>query len=124
MGGEPIPFLIGGNSAMYVRLSDSKLPPINESELVLGPQYLPIVKKFLGQIGSSAVMAVPMLSRLPDYAVEVSLRFKEILGYGAHSSAERVQFFTSVRGNQLLYWRPHTHTNTHTHARQEPAGSD
>lgn len=76
-----MPFLIGGNSAMYVRLSDSKLPPINESEIVLGPQYLQIVKKFLDKIGTKATMAVPMLSRLPDYAVELALRFQDILGY-------------------------------------------
>jgi hypothetical protein len=122
MGGEPIPFLIGGNSAMYVRLSDSKLPPINESELVLGPQYLPIIKKFLGQIGSSAVMAVPMLSRLPDYAVEVSLRYKEILGYVWGAFIRRTRTFIHVGARQPVTLL--TAARTHAPAWQGPAGSD
>lgn len=65
---------------MYVRLSDSQLPPINESEVVLGPNFLGIVKEFAGLIGSHVTMAVPMMSRNPAYGVELALRIQEVLG--------------------------------------------
>lgn len=79
--GDGPPMLVGGNSAMHIALSDSKLPHIDDADVILPPTYYHMVKTLMDKINSKATISLPMLSRSPDYAVEIALRVAEIFGY-------------------------------------------